>query len=867
MAPMTPLPIDSVLPEIVETVRRHRALVLVAPPGSGKTTRVPPALLEAGLLAPEHPAVVVLQPRRVAARAAAARIAEERGWAIGGEVGYQIRFEKRVGPRTRLRVETEGILNRQLVVDPFLTGVGAVILDEFHERSLHTDVALALLKEVRDSVRDDLILVVMSATLDAAPVARFLGSCPVIRAAGRAYPVSVDYRPNVRPASAGSVAGAVEEVITRADDEGGHVLVFLPGAEEIRRAAATLAPLAGRAGFDVVPLHGSLSGDEQDRALRPSMRRKVILATNIAETSLTIDGVRTVIDTGLARLASYDPTRGLDRLELGRISKASAEQRAGRAGRTGPGRCVRLWAERAQRGLVDADPPEVARVDLTSTVLVLHAWGASDPARFAWFEPPSADRLDAAERWLVMIGALGEHDHKLTALGRSLLDVPAHPRIARLLTAAAADGHARAGAALAAILSEKDIVVSGPEHAGAAAGAYRRPAPSSRGDSDLLARLDLLAEAERQRCAAGLRARGIDPHGARRVVRARDDFLRIARRLPGGRTDVRNEPDDDLLLRWVLLAYPDRVVRRRGHEATGVMVGGRGVRLEATSVVRDPEFFLALDPREDRRGGTLEARVRIASAVRIEWFEELFPESLRRERSVDFDEERQRAVAVTSLWYRDLLLREDRNAMVDAAEASRALADALRGRAAAFVAANETAAAWLARLELLRRAMPELAWPTFDDELLGAVVADACAGRRSVGDVRAVSLVPLLRGRLTHALARTLDEQAPEALTVPSGSRIRLTYEAGRPPVLAARLQELFGWTDTPRLAGGRVGVVVHLLGPNFRPVQVTDDLRSFWASTYFQVRKDLRARYPRHAWPDDPLTARPESKGGRRAH
>ncbi|MCA1684969.1 MAG: DEAD/DEAH box helicase, partial [Planctomycetia bacterium] len=384
---MTPLPIDPTLPEIVETLRRERSLVLVAPPGSGKTTRVPPALLRAGLLSKANPGIVLLQPRRVAARAAANRIAEENGWEVGGEVGYQIRFERRVGPRTRLVVETEGVLNRQLVADPFLEGVGAVILDEFHERSLHTDLAIALLKEVREAVRDDLLIVVMSATLDAVPVSRFLGGCPVIRAEGRVHPVEIVYRPETRPGSAEAVLGAVEAAL-RGPDEAGHVLVFLPGAEEIRRAGARLESLSRREGFDVRSLHGALPEAEQDRALRPSESRKVILATNIAETSLTIDGVRTVIDSGLARFASVDPARGLDRLEMGRISRASAAQRAGRAGRTAPGRCVRLWSEREQRGMAESDPPEVARVDLASTVLTLHAWGASDPGRFGWFDPP-----------------------------------------------------------------------------------------------------------------------------------------------------------------------------------------------------------------------------------------------------------------------------------------------------------------------------------------------------------------------------------------------------------------------------------------------------------------------------------------------
>ncbi len=847
---MIPLPIDPTLPEIIETLRRKRSVVLVAPPGSGKTTRVPPAILRAGLLSPENPRLILLQPRRVAARASAFRIAEENGWQVGEEVGYQIRLERRVGPKTRLIVETEGVLNRQLVADPFLEGVGVVILDEFHERSLHTDLAIALLREVRETVREDLRIVVMSATLDAGPVASFLGDCPIIRAEGRAFPVEIVYRPETRPASAEAIVGAVESAL-KGPDDAGHVLVFLPGAEEIRRAGVHLESLARQENFDVLPLHGALPEAEQDRALRPSHRRKVILATNIAETSLTIDGVRTVIDSGLARFASDDPAKGLDRLELGRISKASATQRAGRAGRTAPGRCLRLWSEREQRGMVESDPPEVARVDLASTVLTLHAWNVPDVARFGWFEAPPADRLDASERLLVMLGALSGLEKRLTPLGRQLLAIPAHPRIARLLSAAADDGHPREGAALAALLSEKDIVATTRQVSG-------------RGSSDLLVRLDLLAEAERLKFSSGLRDRGIDPFAARRVARARDDFFRIARRVLGEGSG--GEPDEETILRWVLLAYPDRVVRRRGHEATGVMVGGRGVRLAPDSVVRDDEFFLALDPRQDRRGSTLEARVRIASAVRVEWLEEAFPQSLRREHSVRFDEQRQRAVGITALWYRDLLLREDRNAKVEPSEASAALASSLIARARAFVDEDEGALNWLARLDFLRLTMPEASWPEFDDDSLGAVIADACVGKRTTDEVRRSSLVPLLKARLTHVQSRAMDELAPESLLVPSGHRIRLVYEPDRPPVLAVRLQELFGWTETPRLAGGRIAVVLHLLGPNYRPVQVTDDLRSFWASTYFQVRKDLRARYPRHSWPDDPLTAKAESKGGRRS-
>jgi ATP-dependent helicase HrpB len=850
---LSPLPIDPVLPSILEALRRSRAVVLSAPPGSGKTTRVPPAILRAGLLAPEHPSLVLLQPRRVAARSAAGRIAWENGWTLGEEVGYQVRFERRIGPRTRLHVETEGILNRQLVADPFLEGIGAVVLDEFHERSLHTDLAIALLREVRETVRDDLILVVMSATLDAEPIARFLGDGPIIQAEGRAFPVEVSYRPALKPAAAESVAGAVREAL-QAGDDAGHLLVFLPGAEEIRRARAMLEPLANERGFVVMPLHGSLTAEEQDRALEPTRERKIVLATNIAETSLTIDGVRTVIDTGLARIASFDASRGLDRLELSRISRASADQRAGRAGRTAPGRCLRLWSEGEQRGMEPLDQPEVARLDLSSTLLALAAWNVPDPTRFGWFEAPPPDRLDAAERLLVMLEALEPTSKRLTPLGRRLLAIPAHPRIARLLTAASADGHLIAGCTLAALLSEKDVLIRD------------RPRPSStRGSSDLLDRLDRLAEAERARFSPSLRDRGIDPIAARQVTKARDDFLKTARRLSGHRHET-DRPDEEIMLRWILLAYPDRVVRRRGSEETGVMVGGRGIRLDVESVVRESEFFLAIDPRESRRRGTLEARVRIASRIEVEWLSELFGEAVRKERTVRFDEERRRAVGVTSIWYRDLLLSEDRNGKVEPAEASQALGEALRKRATELIQGLDAPTSWLARLEFLREAMPDQGLPAFDEATLGDIIAEASAGKRSEDEVRAVPLVPLLKARLSHAQSRLLDEQAPEALVVPSGNRIKLHYEAGRPPVLAVRLQELFGWTETPRIAGGRVAVVIHLLGPNFRPVQVTNDLRSFWATTYFQVRKDLRARYPRHSWPDDPLTARPEAKGGRRS-
>jgi ATP-dependent helicase HrpB len=850
--PARPLPIDRLLPNILQALARSKNLVLEAPPGAGKTTRVPPALLDApGLLGGQNASVVLLQPRRVAARASAARIAEERGGRLGDEVGFQVRFERAVGAKTRLRVVTEGVLTRQLVADPFLEGVGAVVLDEFHERSLSTDLALAMLREVQTSVREDLRIIVMSATLDPGPVSAFLGGCPTLKAEGRSYPVETTYLPpsTSRAHLADEVARAVEHALSleSEDADRGDVLVFLPGMEEIRRSARRLAPLADREGLLILPLHGSLPSEAQDRAIRPADQRKVILSTNVAETSLTIDGVRTVIDSGLARFASYDPARGLERLELGKISRASAAQRAGRAGRTGPGRCFRLWAEREDRGRAEFDPPEIERADLPSTVLVLKAWGQPDVRRFGWFQPPSETSVEAAERLLTRLGAL--ESGRVTPLGLDMLAMPVHPRLARLLLA----GHARLrdAAGLAALLSEKDILSS-----------FRSDA---RGESDLLDRLDRLDEAERARFSPGLRDRGIDPSAARRVAQTRDDLMRRAR--SRNRADALDADDPDLLSKALLLAYPDRVCRRRLADPTaGLMVGGRGVRLDPASVVKEGEFFLALDARSDHRRGISEARVRIASAIEQHWLSEFFPESLSLQRVVRFDESRGRAIASRTMTYLDLVLAEDTHGAVDPDEASQTLADALSTRAEAFVNEDESAAVLLLRLAFLKRSMPEADWPDMGLERLAEAVSSACSGRRSVDEVRRVPLAPILMGYFSSSQQRALREHAPEALEVPSGNRIRLTYEPDRPPVLAVRLQELFGWSDTPRLAGGRVPVLLHLLGPNFRPVQVTDDLRSFWSSTYHQVRKDLRARYPKHSWPEDPWTARAEARGGRRS-
>ncbi len=855
---MIALPIDPAIPELLERLRERRVGLVVAPPGSGKTTRVPPALLGGRLLAAEHPAVVLLQPRRVAARASAARIAEERGWRLGDEVGYHVRHDRRIGRSTRLRVVTEGILTRQLLDDPYLDGVGAVVLDEFHERSIHADLALAMLAEIRESVRPDLIVVVMSATIDAGPVARFLGDAPIVRAEGRAYPIEVRYRGSHGDPLVDRVARGVAEALDAGDDAG-DILVFLPGMDEIRRSSRAVAPLVERHDLLALPLHGSLPAAEQDRALRPAARRKLILATNVAETSLTIDGVRTVVDSGLARVASFDPALGIDRLELARISRASASQRAGRAGRTAPGRCLRLWSEREDRGRPEFETPEIRRVDLAPTVLAVRAWGARDLDSFGWFEPPSAEALAAADRLLVMLGACRDGDGRPTDLGRRLLRWPIHPRLGRLLVEASRGGRSRDGAALAALIAEKDVVHARRPDRGPAVAVASGP---GRGDSDLLRRLDLLQVAERSGFHRGGPEAELDLNAARQVARVRDD---LARSIGRDRDSTDPVESDECLLRAVVAAYPDRVVRRRGPtDATGVMVGGRGVRLEAESVVREGEFFVAIDARDDDRAGRRESRVRLASLVRREWLHELFPGSIDRRRTLEFDLDRGAVVDRDRELYLDLVLRESTRPAEPSPESARVLAEAIGPRIIDLLRADPAASRWLDRLDFLRVHLPDRPWPDWREGGFGEELALACHGKTRVDQLRPVDLLAGLRDAMPHAIRSLMDREAPEAIVVPSGSRMKVEYEGGRAAV-AVRFQEVFGWLDAPRLAEGRTPIVFHLLGPNFRPVQITDDLRSFWASTYHQVRKDLRARYPKHAWPDDPTKATPEARGGRR--
>ncbi|MEA2625188.1 MAG: ATP-dependent helicase HrpB [Candidatus Binatota bacterium] len=847
------LPIEAVLGEVLAALRDSSRLVLGAPPGAGKTTRVPAALLDAGLAGPGE--VWVLEPRRIAARAAAEYVAAERGGGVGDEVGYRVRLEERGGTGTRLWFMTEGILTRRLARDPFLERAGIVVLDEFHERHLAGDLALGIVRELQETVRADLKLVVMSATLDTESLAAFLEPCTVVTSSGRSYPVEVHH--DARP-SDGRLSERVRAALVRAlgeEDDGGDFLVFLPGAGEIRRAAEAITELTGDRGLDVVVLHGDLPLEGQRRALSRGRRRRVVLSTNVAETALTVEGVTTVIDSGLAREARLDRRHGINHLRVVRVSRASAAQRAGRAGRTAPGRCFRLWTEADHRDRRERESPEVARLDLTATILELRAWGCRDFHAFRWLDPPSPAAVDAAVRLLELLGALSPEKRALTEIGRRMLEMSVAPRLARMLVECERRGHAAAGALLAALASERDICAERRAFGGGRAGRW----PD--GPSDLLLRRELFAEAR----AAGFsrsacEALGLDARAVQAVERARRQLSRAAR--GGGSGDGETEA----LLRATLTGFPDRVARRREPGSPrGRMVGGGGVQLDPSSVVRSDELFVAVDVEAGTGGGTraVEARVRVASRIRREWLEETFPGSVAPTTELIFDDQSQSVLERLRESYGDLVLSERTRAPADREAAADMLADEVLRDPERALQLGDRERQLLERIRFLARALPEAGVSDVDD-VLGRAVRSLAVGRTSFAAIRTAEFEPPVRSVLGGA-APLLDREAPAVFRLPSGRIAAVRYEAGKPPAFDARIQEVFGLAATPRVARGRVSAVIRLLAPSGRPVQVTDDLASFWSRTYAEVRKQLRGRYPKHAWPEDPTSATPSSRPRRR--
>ncbi len=849
--PLDALPIDAVLPQIVAALGSSSNLVICAPPGAGKTTRVPPALLDAALAIEGR--IVVLQPRRMAARAAARRIAAEQGTSVGDAVGYQVRFDQKIGPRTRIALVTEGILLRMLHDDPLIESVGAVMFDEFHERNLNSDLALGMVRRIQQTVRPELKIIVMSATLDAAPVAGFLGDCPVINSEGRLFPVEIRYAgsSDKRPLSA-IVASGVEQAAERT---AGDILVFLPGVGEIRQSAAELQAFAGRRGFRLFELYGDLPPEQQDAVLGDSDQRKIVLSTNVAETSLTISRVTAVVDTGLARQLRFDPSVGLDRLSLVPISKASADQRAGRAGRTSAGLCLRLWDERSHAHRPAFEQAEIQRVDLAAPVLDLWSWGETDVLAFPWFESPSRLAVESALAVLDRLGAI--EGGSITEIGRVIARLPVHPRIGRLLIEGHRRGCAQRVALAAALLSEREPFL---RSGGNARGNDRGPRTSANyvSRSDVLDRVTVIEEFE----SAGRADSSFGPinrSAASFVLRARDQLLaEIGREL--GRPGRDDTPGADAFLQSLLTAFPDRLAKRRDSSGgKGIMVGGRGVRLAPQSAVTNAELFLCIDVD----AGQTEAIVRQASAVERDW---LSSEKLRTVDEVFFHPTQKSVVARRRTYWDDLVI-EEVNVPVTLGERSAAvLAEAAwREWDRVFPKDDPDLQSFLTRVRCLAAWMPELNLPAFDEAQLQAILAELALTCRSFEEIRKSPWLDLFKNHLSYTQREAVDREAPERMSVPSGSRIALVYEVGRQPALPVRIQEVFGLRETPRIAGGRVRVVLHLLAPNMRTQQITDDLESFWTNGYPQVRKDLRARYPKHAWPENPWTAEPTHRAKKR--
>jgi len=835
---MIELPISAALPELRAALAANAAVVLQAPPGAGKTTAVPLALLDEPWLAGRR--IVLLEPRRLAARAAAARMAALRGEASGETVGYRIRFEQRVSARTRIEVVTEGVLTRRLQDDPALEGVGLVIFDEFHERHLQTDLGLALVLDSQRVLRPDLKVLVMSATLDGAAVAALLRA-PLVTSAGRAFPVEVRYAPRepdgplpVRAAAAVRQALAAHE---------GDVLVFLPGGGEIRRTQALLADLAGR--VDVYPLYGDLPWEQQQRAIAPGgARRKVVLATSIAETSLTIEGVQVVVDVGYARVPQFDPATGLTRLATVRVARASAEQRAGRAGRLGPGVCYRLWTEGTQRGLLPQPLPEIKTADLAPLALELALWGVKDPAELVWLDSPPAAALAQAQELLRDLGAL-DRDGRITPEGRRMAVLPLHPRLAHLLLAAAQRGAAEQACDLAALLSERDVFPAG-----------------ARDTVDVAERLEAIASF-RRRGRAGAQAYGADPAACARVDQAARQWRRL---LPaGGGTGV--APPDTDAGALLALAYPDRVAASRSANDTRyVLASGRGVRLpDYEARLRAPYLVAAhLD------AGEAEGVIHLAAPITLEAIRTALAPRLVTEDVVRWDEQTGAVVARREERLGRLVLRSETLAEAAPEQMRAAMLEGVRRLGLEALPWTREARAWQARVLSLRAWFPDEDWPDVSDAALSATFdewlgpyLDGCTRRDHLARL---DMLAILRARLSPEQARRLEQGAPTHLAVPSGSRLRLEYRPGEPPVLAVKLQEMFGLADTPRVGFGRVPVMLHLLSPAHRPIQVTQDLRGFWDRTYAEVRKELKGRYPKHPWPEDPWRAAPTASAKRRS-
>jgi ATP-dependent helicase HrpB len=893
------LPIYEIEHDIVASLKAAKRLILQAPTGSGKSTQVPQMLLKHGLLGDGQ--VVILQPRRLAARLLAARVARELGVELGREVGYQVRFENVTSSATRIKFETEGILLRQLIQDPVLRGVRAVIFDEFHERHLYGDITLARALDIQEQQRPDLLIIVMSATLDAGALEEYLSSrrtgvapvsvqaaaqavpevgdrrdacptCAVLRSEGRTFPVEIEYLPHRLGANSPPVWEFAADAFSQFVRSGGQgdVLVFMPGSFEINQTLEAIRHVPESKGFILLPLHGELPPRDQDAAVERYEQRKVVVATNVAETSITIDGVRLVIDSGLARIPRYDANRGINTLLIEKISQSSSDQRAGRAGRTAPGVCARLWSRPEHDERAPHELPEIKRLDLAEVVLTLKAAGVEDLRAFRWLEKPDEISLTHAEELLLDLGALtirsGDSAERrasdeskdggflpkaataeITALGRRMLAFPVHPRYSRMLLAAQEYGCVYQACLVAALTQGRDLLLRG---GGKEVQSDREDLLGEKATSDfwILMRAWTYAQKNQFRLDA-CRRLGIHALTARQVGPLHEQFLRIAK-AEGLDTQPR-EVKDEALQKCILIGFSDRVARRldQGTLRCELVHGRRGL-LARESVVQHSPLFVAAEIREiegrDREVNTL---LSLATAIEPDWLKELFPDDLKSELHVQFDVTAKRVQAAELVRFRGLALSAKRVDPPPADAAARLLAEEILSGRLPLPSWDHNVEQWLLRLRLLCQHCPELGLPPITEEDRKHIIEQLCHGAVSYKDIKEREVKPVVMSWLSHAQRELLDKHAPERLTLPNGRTPKVTYEAGNPPHIALRIQELYDVNQTPRIAMGRVPVLVHILTPGMKPVQITQDLANFWREHYPRIKSELQRKYPKHLW------------------
>ena len=816
--PKSPLSIDPLLPEILHSLRAHPNLVVSASPGAGKTTRLPPELLHL-----TEKKVLVLEPRRIAAISASQRIADENGWQLGKEVGYSVRFDQRSSKETRLLFLTEALLLRKLLQDPKLGEIGCVVLDEFHERSIHVDLAISALKELQELERPDLKIVVMSATLDATPLSAFLQQAPVIEVPGKIFPLSIRYEDKSQLLRTGpDFTDRMKRLLQKASGENsGDILCFLPGRGEIDWLFRSLEDWASGQAISLHALHGQLSLQEQKAALQPSKQgRKIILATNVAESSLTVEGVSVVVDSGLARISQLHPRTGFSSLDLVRISKASATQRAGRAARRGPGVVYRAWNPFDEKSMKEFEAPEIQRSDLSESLLLLSALGVNHFESFSWFEKPQPHLLEKAKSFLQSIGALQE-DGTLTSVGKELRQISAHPRMGKLLLEGKARGSLPLACEMAALLQEP----------------HKSPGGGDGLENDLL----LLWEDWKHQ-----------PHRYKMVQKAAEQWLSSFQE-----SHSKSKNPEIEMLELLLKTFPDRLSRRRqAGQAQAKMAGGRGVKLHPESTVKESEFFLSLELSEGR--DVAETLVFQAVGIPKEMVEKNFLPFAETKTALEWDEEKNRFWVVETKEWNGLSLAHETRRPANSEEIEGRLAEIALARWDRLVGENESLSHWLARLRFLHSCQPK--WPLLTEEQKREGLEMACFGENSLAKVREKDLVPFFSNLLSPEHQDALARECPMSWLVPSGSRLKIQYTADQGAQVEVRLQELFGLPAAPKVAGQSLTLI--LLAPNYRPVQVTRDLESFWKSAYSEVRKEMRSRYPKHSWPEDPLSAAPQAKG-----